>query len=131
MSNLTEELDRYLAIRRSLGYALRTDERILRRFIAFIDHQGTEHVTTDLFLQWKGAFGKASRQTWAHRLGTVRIFAQWLKGMDSRNEVTPRGLIPNRNLRTCPYIYSEQEIGQILAEADRLPSVNGIRALTY
>ena len=131
MNILTEELERYLTIRRSLGFDLGTSARILRRFIEFADKQGTDHITTNLFLQWKGGFGKANRETWANRLGVVRIFAQWLNGIDSRNEVPPRSLIPNRYLRSRPYIYSEQEIKHILAEAERLPSLNGIRGITY
>lgn len=39
MRRLREELDRYLMIRRSLGYDLRTTERVLRRFIAFAESQ--------------------------------------------------------------------------------------------
>ena len=35
MSELSQELDRYLAVRRGLGFELRTDERILRRFIEY------------------------------------------------------------------------------------------------
>lgn len=131
MSTLTEELDRYLTIRHGLGYDLGTAARVLRRFIAFAENQGADHITTDLFLRWKAAFGKANCHTWAARLGMVRIFAQWLCGIDPRNEVPPQGLIPSRYRRSRPYIYSEQEIGRILAEAERLPSVNGIRGLTY
>jgi integrase len=131
MSTLAEELERYLAIRRSLGYDLGTAERVLRRFLAFADSQGADHITTELFLRWQGAFGAADRQTWAARLGMVRSFAQWLNGMDPRNEVPPRVLIPGRYRRSRPYIYSEQEVACILAETARLPSVNGLRGLTY
>ena len=35
MSTLAQELDRYLTIRRSLGYDLSTSARMLRRFVAF------------------------------------------------------------------------------------------------
>lgn len=131
MSILAEELDRYLVIRRSLGFDLRTSARVLRKFVAFADSQGKDQLTTDLFLKWKDAFGKASRQTWAARLGMVRIFAQWLNGVDPRNEVPPRGLIPGRYRRSRPYIYSDQDILQIIDGAARLRSLNGIRALTY
>jgi integrase len=131
MSTLSEELERYLSIRRSLGFDLGTAARILRRFVTFVEDRGTDHITTDLFLQWKGAFGKANRQTWAARLRMVRIFAQWLNSIDPRNEVPPRGLIPDRYRRSPPYIYSEQEIGRIVAEAESLPSVNGVRGLSY
>ena len=33
--SLASQLDRYLAVRRSLGYDLRTSERVLRRFNRF------------------------------------------------------------------------------------------------
>ena len=38
--SLAPQLDRYLSVRRSLGYDLRTEERILRRFIRFADQEG-------------------------------------------------------------------------------------------
>ena len=129
--NLRQELDRYLTIRRSLGYDLRTSERILRRFIAFAESYGANHVSTDLFVRWQDAFGHASRQTWAARLCIVRLFAQWLHNLDPSPEIPPQGLIPNRSRRPRPYIYSEEEIGKIVAAAAALPSVYGMRGLTF
>jgi|WetSurMetagenome_2_1015567.scaffolds.fasta_scaffold22756_3 integrase/recombinase XerD len=131
MSTLAKELDRYLAIRRRLGYDLSTAERVLRRFVGFAHSRKARYVTTDLFLAWQAEFGKANQQTWFARLGMVRQFALWLGGIDPRNEVPPKALIPGRYRRARPYIYSEQEIGRIVAEAARLPSPNGIRALTF
>jgi integrase len=129
--NLAEELDRYLAIRRSLGFDLGTSERVLKRFIAFARSEGTDHITTGLFVRWQAAFGNAHRQTWAARLGMVRLFAQWLHGLDPAHEVPPRGLIPSRCRRSRPYIYSEDEIAKIVATAAELPSVYGMRGLTF
>jgi hypothetical protein len=54
MSCLREELDRYLRIRRSLGWDLRTTERVLWRFIAFAESQNAKHISTNLFLKWHG-----------------------------------------------------------------------------
>lgn len=130
MSTLFKELDRYLAIRRSLGYDLKTDERILRRFITFAEQQGDEHVSTGLFLKWQAACAPVKRQTWARRLGMVRLFAQWLHGLDPKHEIPPQSLIPSLQRRPRPYIYSEEEIRHIVEAAGELPSVNGIRALT-
>jgi hypothetical protein len=87
MSCIRQELDRYLAIRRSLGYDLGTTARLLRRFAAFAETQGAEHVNTDLFLKWQASFGQASHQTWAARLGMVRLFAQWLHGLDPGGKI--------------------------------------------
>jgi integrase/recombinase XerD len=131
MSHLSEELDRYLTIRRSLGYNLKTTAVVLRSIIAFAAQQGADHISTDLFLRWQGSHGYAGRQTWATRLRIVRIFTQWLHGLDPLNEPPPRGLIPGRYRRSRPYIYSEREIERIVTAAAGLPSIAGIRALTY
>ena len=131
MSTLGRELDRYLAIRRSLGYDLGTSARVLRRFVAFAHGRRAKYITTDLFLAWQAEFGEANQQTWSARLGMVRHFALWLSGIDPRNEVPPKALFPGRYRRARPYIYSDQEIVRIIEEAGRLPSTHGIRALTF
>ena len=128
MSTLSGELDRYLTIRRGLGYDLGTAERILRRFTAFAEREGADLISTPLFLRWQEAFGHANRHTWSRRLGIVRLFAQWMHGLDQRHEVPPQALIPGRQRRPRPYIYSEEEIGRIVEAAAELPSINGIRA---
>lgn len=131
MSPLRQELDRYLTIRRSLGYDLDTSARVLRRFVAFADARGAMHVTPALFLDWRTSFGVAGRQTWAARLGMVRLFAQWLHGLDPAHVPPPPGLIPHRGRRSRPYIYSEAEIAGIVTAAAELPSVYGLRGLVY
>ncbi len=131
MTSFAEELKRYLEIRRSLGFGLATAARILRNFASFADAQKADHMSTDLFLQWRNVFGHANRQTWSRRLGIIRQFAEWLNSMDQKHQVPPRGLIPGNLRRSRPYIYSEQQIKELLKAADELPSMNGIRALTY
>ena len=130
MSPLSQELDRYLTIRRSLGYDLDTSARVLRRFVSYAEGQGAVHLTTDLFLRWQETYGQAGSQTWAARLSMVRLFAQWLHGLDPGHEPPPRGLIPSRRRRPRPYIYSEAEIASIVGAAAELPSVYGLRGLT-
>ena len=46
--SLASQLDRYLAVRRSLGYDLRTSERVLRRFIRFADQDFFGTITKKL-----------------------------------------------------------------------------------
>jgi hypothetical protein len=75
MTTLSQRLDEYLAVRRSLGYDLSLSGRVLRGFTAFADHEGADHITVDLFLRWKDANGVANNDTWSARLGMVRIFA--------------------------------------------------------
>lgn len=130
MSTWSQELDRYLSVRRGLGYDLRTTERILRRFIAFAEGRNADHITTDLFLRWLDAVGHAQQQTKAGYLRAVRPFATWLHGINPDHEVLPRSLIPGRLHRSRPYIYSEDDIRRIVEAAAELPSINGVRALT-
>ena len=59
----------------------------------------------------------------------MRSFTKWLHGIDPRTEVPPTGLIPGRQRRPRPYIYTDAEIVRIVTEAARLPSDYGLRAL--
>jgi len=128
--SITPQLSRYLSVRRSLGYDLRTDERVLRRFTRFADQQGAAHINTALFLRWDATLPVVGTSTRSARLGKVRLFAQWLNGIDPAHEVPPRGLLPDRSGRSRPYIYSEAEIASIIATAKALPSIYGLRGLT-
>ena len=128
--SLTPQLERYLSVRRRLGYDLRTAERILRRFIRYADAEGAVHIDTALFLRWHGSLTEACGPTRAARLCVVRMFAQWLSSFDPAHEVPPRGLLPASTRRPRPHIYSEAEIGSIIAEARDLPSIYGLRGLT-
>jgi integrase len=51
--------------------------------------------------------------------------------MDARTQVPPHRLLAPRRIRNKPHIFTEQEIGQLMAEATRLVSATGLRALTY
>jgi len=129
--SLSLELERYLKIRRNLGYDLGTSERVLKQFVRFLESAGATHIRTELFLQWKLAFGKASQCTWARRLGMVRLFASWLYSLDRRHEIPPQYLIPGHYKRQQPYIYSDDQVIRIMKAAALLPSSNGLRAVTY
>lgn len=128
--SIASQLDRYLSVRRSLGFDLRTDERVLRRFARFADHEGAAHIDTALFLRWDASLPDVGTSTRSARLGKVRLFAQWLSSIDPAHEVPPRGLLPDRSGRARPHIYSEAEIASIIATAKELPSIYGLRGLT-
>jgi integrase/recombinase XerD len=127
---LSTHLNNYLAVRRSLGYDLSFSERVLRRFTDFADAQGAGVVTTNLFLQWKEHFGSANNNTWFNRLSMVRGFATWLQGIDPKNEIPPAGLVSGKYCRARPYIYTSEQIVEIITEAAKLPSSYGLRGWT-
>ncbi len=131
MNTLRKAVEEYIAIRRGLGTQLLRPAAALRRFADFLESEGAEFVTTELAVRWAIAPTQAQPSTWADRLGMIRQFAAWMTTLDPRTEVPPPGLLPARRRRKAPYIYRDEEIEQILAEASRLPSPTGLRALTY
>ncbi len=131
MTLLAARLDQYLTVRRSLGYSLSFSERVLRRFVAFADGLGADHLTVELFLRWKKHYGAANNGTWSTRLGMLRGFAAWLQGLDPHTEVPPLGLIPGKPRRSRPYIYSDEQIARIVDAAAGLPSSYGLRGWTF
>ena len=128
MITLSQRLNDYLAVRCSLGSDVSYSfEQVLRRLAAFAECEGDDHITVNLLLRWKNAFGGANNNTWCRRLSHVRGFAQWLRAQDARTEIPPSGLISSKWRRPRPYIYSDGEVAKIIACAARLPSPNRLR----
>jgi site-specific recombinase XerD len=92
---------------------------------------GAEFITSELALRWAMELQLVQRATWARRLGMVRRFAAWLSTVDARTEVPAPRLLAARRRRNKPHIFTEQEIGRLMAEAAHLASPTGLRALTY
>jgi len=128
MKTLSQRLDEYLALRRSMGFDLSFDERVPRKFTTFGDENGFHRISTSLFLDWKANHGGADNNNWSHRLGTVRGFAFRLAEHDDHTEVPSSQLVIGRYRRRVPYIYAPVQITEIVAEAGRLPSPYGLRS---
>ena len=52
MSPLREALRDYMQIRRSLGFKLDANGRLLKDFVGFLEQSGATRITTDLALSW-------------------------------------------------------------------------------
>ena len=61
----------------------------------------------------------------------MRGFAKWLNAVDVRNEIPSKRLLNARRRRNAPHIYTAQEIDRLMAQAARLRSPTGMRAMTY
>ncbi|MBI2767594.1 MAG: tyrosine-type recombinase/integrase [Chloroflexi bacterium] len=119
----------YLAIRRAMGYKLVEDERLLGQLAAYLDAIDAEHLRVADALAWATQPTGAAPAWHAVRLGTVRSFARYLTALDPATEIPPVGLLPEPDHRVIPYIYSDDDISQIIAEAGRLAPEH--RADTY
>jgi len=131
MSAIRQAVEEYVAVRRSLGFELRLPAGALRRFAAFMEAEGAAFITAELALSWATLPARAQPATWAGRLAVVRRFAAWHRASDPRTEVPSAELLPHRYRRKPPYIYSDEEIEEIVRAAAALPSAQGLRALTY
>ena len=131
MTPLQRAAEEYVALRRSLGFDVGTQARILRRFAKFAAQQKAPVVSTALVLQWVARMTDVLPATAARSLSVVRLFADWWKQRDPRTEVPPKRLMPGRNLRHAPFLHSADQIAKLLAAASRLESKNGVRGLTY
>jgi integrase/recombinase XerD len=126
---LREAVDRYLALRRGLGYKLKIEGRMLGQFIAFCDARRIEHVTITAALAWATAPADADVSWWAARLTVIREFARFLAAFDDRTEIPPTDLLPRGGDRTQPYLYSPAEITALLQAAGTLE--HPLRAATF
>jgi len=131
VSPLEQALKDYISIRRNLGFQLRQSESLLRNFVAFLQAQGTSHITTKLALRWATQPTAAEPARWAARLGMVRRFAIWYSATDPRTEIPSADLLPYLRRRKPPHIYSDEEIERLLRQTQQLPSSKGLRARTF
>lgn len=122
MNTLREALQDYLSLRRSLGFKLRDPARLLARFVAFMEERQAPYITTKLALEWVQQAKTVQPPERARRLCFIRGFARHRSATDPLTEVPPSRLWPYRSTRARPYIYSEQEVNDLLAAALQLPS---------
>ena len=119
MTSLRDAVVEYLTIRRALGFKLREHEWALDSFVSFLERAGASTITTELALQW--ACDTRGTEGWkAARLSMVRGFAVYLRTIEPATEIPPTGLLLHRKPYAIPYLYSDEEIGRLLAEAAAL-----------
>jgi integrase/recombinase XerD len=130
MKSLTTSMHEYINVRRSLGYKLKEQERYLKEFIKFLKKKDYQYITVKIATEWATLPHDAKLATWSQRLSIVRLFARYRIAEDPRTEIPPSYLLSQQPNRVTPYIYSEQEIQQLLKACQLLPS-KGLRRHTY
>src|SRR5215831_10343455 len=84
----------YLTLRQLLGHKLADAERLLPRFIDWLDREGIQTVTIEAALAWaQRPDADPGGTVWARRLTVARGFARHMAGIDPRTEIPPAGLI--------------------------------------
>ena len=129
MTNLRSALEKYLSMRKGLGYKYEHQTRRLADFVAFMEKRKARIITTKLALEW-ATLPPDRHASWALRLSDVRGFARHVANFDPRTEAPPVGMLPGWK-RAKPYVYSDAEIDALLTAALALPPEDGLRRWTY
>lgn len=121
MNTLRQAVDEYLSMRRNLGFKLQETDKGLHDFVAFLEHRGASYITQALALEWAQLPQNVQPAEWAKRLRYVRGFARYRSWSDPRTQVPPTSLLPFQPKRARPYMYSEEEIRNLLQAALKMP----------
>lgn len=116
---LTDDADRYIALRRSLGFKLAKTARHLTAFTRYGVDRGDTHVRRETAIAWAAAVSSTPRSC-QRRLREIALFARFLHAEDNAHEVPPH--YPNRSpaTRPAPYIYTSEELARMLDAAGNL-----------
>jgi integrase/recombinase XerD len=118
-SALQDKARDYLKLRRSFGYRLTSHDGPLADFVAYLDRVKLDTVTVTSALDW-AVEAEASPLRYSQRLSIARGFAAYLHALDPRNEVPPKGILPEGRRRVPPHIYTADEIARLMQESRRL-----------
>jgi integrase len=115
---LMDDIERYVALRRSLGFKLEKPSRHLRSFARFAAERGERHIHAATAVAWATAAPTPeARHRW---LGYVVRLARFLRAEDPAHEMPPASLFATPKVRPVPYIYARDELARILETAGQL-----------
>jgi len=121
MNTLRQDLHEYLNMRRNLGFKLHEAGKALLDFIIFMERQNAPYITSALALSWAQQPVNVQPAYWASRLSFVRCFARYCSSSDPRTQIPPSALLPFKTKRARPYLYTDEEIRNLLCAALKMP----------
>ena len=122
---LRTHVDRYVALKRHLGFKFLNNERMLRTWAAWAMARGDDVIVGDTMIGW--ACDASSSDSARKRLSVGRRFAVWLHAEDQRHEIPPKNALgPTTRRRPAPHLLTNAEIRKLMAVALSLPPVGSI-----
>jgi integrase/recombinase XerD len=126
---IMDAVDSYLSIRRAAGFELENPGYLLRSFARYADSFNQTHVTSQIAIEWASQALSQCQRT--NRLNTVIRFARHVHLDDVQHEVPPKDFFGYKKRRRTPFIYSQENINDILFAASQLKPSNSLRSRTY
>lgn len=126
---MSTNVQRYVAIKRGLGYSFADQETMLQKYAAFADARGDEYTFADRMIEW--ASMAPSEQRSREWLRVARHFAISLHAENDRNEIPPRDAFGRgKRQRPRPHIMSPDDVKLIMRAAFAVPPVASITPYT-
>ena len=114
----------YLKQRRARGYLLKDNDYLIRAFLDGLAARGETTITVVDAVAF-ATQSPGTSPTWhAARLRAVRGLAAYVHSLDPEAaELVPAGLIRSRPTRRAPYLYSDNQVRQLMITATALSPV--------
>jgi integrase len=127
---LAEKVERYIELRRSLGYTFYKQAGTLRAFVRFVESNELDGpVTRGMALKFVLSFsGPANGRAIRH--GVLRRFCEYLTVYDATTEVLDRRTLPRSRAVPPPRILSEAELASLMAACSRISPATPLRGRT-
>jgi len=117
---LSEKAERYIELRRSLGYAFNKQAGTLRAFVRYVEQAELDApATRAMALNFVLSFGGAANSR-AIRHGVLRRFFEYLAVYDSRTEGLERRSFSRSRAIPPPRILSEAELASLIDACARI-----------
>jgi len=131
-SPFASKLDRYLAVRRSLGRRFDTEEKVLRRWDDFLFRHrlGVKDFDGLALRRWSGELAYLSPNVHRNHLRVVRNFLLFYQRDHQQTWIPDPIFFPRPIPYASPRLVTTQEMARVLATARRLPAIsyNPLRA---
>jgi integrase/recombinase XerD len=123
-------VQRYVIIKRGLGYSFADQEEMLCKYAAFADNYGDKYTSAKRIVEW--ASSASSPQRSRDLLRVACAFAVSMHAEDDRNEIPPRDTFGRgKRPRPRPHILSTSDIYRIMQAALSVPPIASITPYTY
>lgn len=126
---LTQLVDRYLELRRSTGFGMKVQEYLLHNFASFAAQRDEIHIRTRTAIEWAAQAPSEGQR--ANRLGMLRVFARFARAEDPGHEVPSEQVFSARRVHYRPFIFTPDQLHELLVRASKLPPSGSIRPWTF
>lgn len=126
---LSHLVDSYLELRRSTGFRMKVQEYLLHGFASFAAQRGETHIRARTAIEWAAQAPSEGQR--ANRLGMLRVLARFARAEDAGHEVPSERVFLARRVHYRPFIFTSDQLHELLVRASKLPPSGSIRPWTF